>query len=69
MEKPLTGMQANGPSLQYRVMWKRRDLDPDWSSVVVANVSRFVVSGTPTFTPYEIKVQALNDEGVAPEPA
>lgn len=27
------------------------------------------MSGTPTFVPYEIKVQALNDLGFAPEPS
>lgn len=26
------------------------------------------MSGTPTFVPYEIKVQAMNDHGVGPEP-
>ncbi|KAK0155617.1 Neuronal cell adhesion molecule [Merluccius polli] len=67
--KPLTGIQANGPMLQYKVMWRLKDVDKDWTSVVVANVSKFMVSGTPTFTPYELKVQALNEYGSGPEPA
>lgn len=67
--KPLTGLQANGPMLQYKVMWRLKDVDIDWTSVVVANVSKFVVSGTPTFTPYELRVQALNERGAGPEPA
>ena len=34
----------------------------------VANNSKFTVSGTPTFVPYELKVQAINDFGDGPEP-
>uniref|UniRef100_A0A8C5FI46 Neuronal cell adhesion molecule n=1 Tax=Gadus morhua TaxID=8049 RepID=A0A8C5FI46_GADMO len=67
--KPLKGIQANGPMLKYKVMWRLKDVDTDWTSVVVANVSKFVVSGTPTFSPYELKVQALNKHGSGPEPA
>ncbi|MCJ8736073.1 hypothetical protein PDJAM_G00254670 [Pangasius djambal] len=66
--KPLMGLQSNGPALQYIVMWRQKDLDKEWSSVTVANVSKFVVSGTPTFVPYEVKVQALNDYGHGPKP-
>ncbi|XP_061084966.1 neuronal cell adhesion molecule-like isoform X5 [Conger conger] len=66
--KPLSGLQANGPGLQYKVIWRQKDLEKDWASVTVANVSKFVVSGTPTFVPYELKVQALNDYGNGPEP-
>nr|XP_043891435.1 neuronal cell adhesion molecule-like isoform X18 [Solea senegalensis] len=66
---PLSGLQSNGPGLRYRVMWRQKAVDSDWTSVTVANNSRFVVSGTPTFVPYELKVQAVNDHGVGPEPA
>uniref|UniRef100_A0A673BYI7 Neuronal cell adhesion molecule a n=1 Tax=Sphaeramia orbicularis TaxID=375764 RepID=A0A673BYI7_9TELE len=65
---PLTGFQSNGPGLEYRVQWRQKDVDEDWSSKTVANVSQFVVSGTPTYVLYEIKVQALNDYGNGPEP-
>ncbi|XP_051248811.1 neuronal cell adhesion molecule a isoform X4 [Dicentrarchus labrax] len=65
---PLTGFQANGPSLQYKVQWRQKDSDEDWIERTVANVSQIVVSGTPTYVPYEIKVQALNDYGYGPEP-
>lgn len=44
-------------------------MESDWTSVTVANNSKFVVSGTPTFVPYELKVQAVNDHGAGPEPA
>ncbi|XP_024911947.1 neuronal cell adhesion molecule isoform X1 [Cynoglossus semilaevis] len=66
--KPLSGLQSNGPGLRYRVSWRQKSGDSEWSSETVANNSRFVVSGTPTFVPYEIKVQAMNDHGVGPEP-
>ncbi|XP_029992623.1 neuronal cell adhesion molecule-like isoform X22 [Sphaeramia orbicularis] len=66
--KPLSGLQSNGPGLHYRVMWRQKFLDSEWTSVTVANNSKFVVSGTPTFVPYELKVQAVNDYGAGPEP-
>uniref|UniRef100_A0A667WM28 Neuronal cell adhesion molecule n=1 Tax=Myripristis murdjan TaxID=586833 RepID=A0A667WM28_9TELE len=61
--------KANGPGLQYKVMWRQKEVDEEWASETVANVSQFVVSGTPTFVPYELKVQALNEYGAGPEPA
>uniref|UniRef100_A0A672R600 Neuronal cell adhesion molecule n=1 Tax=Sinocyclocheilus grahami TaxID=75366 RepID=A0A672R600_SINGR len=66
--KPLMPLQANGPGLQYKVMWRQQGIEKDWTSVSVANVSKFVVSGTPTFVPYEVMVQALNDYGLGPKP-
>ncbi|XP_048112257.1 neuronal cell adhesion molecule-like isoform X12 [Alosa alosa] len=66
--KPLTGLQSNGPGLQYVVCWRQKYVDEDWHSVKVANVSKFTVQGTPTFTPYEVKVQAVNEHGSGPEP-
>lgn len=67
--QPLSGLQANGPGLHYKVMWRQKVVDSDWTTVTVANNSKFVVSGTPTFVPYELKVQAVNDHGAGPEPA
>uniref|UniRef100_A0A673L3Q6 Neural cell adhesion molecule L1 n=1 Tax=Sinocyclocheilus rhinocerous TaxID=307959 RepID=A0A673L3Q6_9TELE len=67
--KPLMPLQANGPGLQYKVMWRQQDMEKDWMSVSVANVSKFVVSGTPTFVPYEVLVQTLNDYGPGPKPS
>nr|XP_023688484.1 neuronal cell adhesion molecule isoform X5 [Paramormyrops kingsleyae] len=66
--KALTSLQSNGPGLQYKVSWRQTDGDKDWESVSVANVSKYVVSGTPTYVKYEVKVQAVNDYGSAPEP-
>ncbi|XP_056429911.1 neuronal cell adhesion molecule isoform X8 [Hyla sarda] len=67
--KPMKGFDCNGPGLQYKVSWRQKDVDEEWTSVTVANVSKYIVSGTSTFVPYEIKVQTLNDLGYAPEPA
>ncbi|KAL4005540.1 hypothetical protein ACER0C_005253 [Sarotherodon galilaeus] len=67
--KPLTNLQSNGPGLHYRVMWRQKKVESEWNRVTVSNNSKFVVSGTPTFVPYEIKVQAINDHGPGPDPA
>ncbi|XP_075326358.1 neuronal cell adhesion molecule-like isoform X13 [Odontesthes bonariensis] len=67
--KPLSGLQSNGPGLRYKVMWRQQRLGSEWTQVNVANNSKFTVSGTPTFVPYELKVQAINDYGDGPEPA
>ncbi|XP_040894027.1 neuronal cell adhesion molecule-like isoform X2 [Toxotes jaculatrix] len=67
--KPLSGFQSNGPGLHYKVMWRQKAVDTEWNTVTVANNSKFVVSGTPTFVPYEIKVQAANSHGEGPDPA
>lgn len=66
--QPLTGFQSNGPGLQYRMQWRQKDVDQEWSSETVANVSQFVISGAPIYAAYEITVQALNDYGSGPEP-
>ncbi|XP_031671958.1 neuronal cell adhesion molecule isoform X13 [Oncorhynchus kisutch] len=66
--KELTGLQSNGPGLQYKVNWRQKDVEEDWLSETVANTSKYVVSGTPTFVPYEVKVQAVNDYGNGPAP-
>ncbi|XP_008314028.1 neuronal cell adhesion molecule a isoform X4 [Cynoglossus semilaevis] len=64
----LDGLQSNGPGLEYKVQWRQRDTGEDWLSQNVANDSTFTVTGTPTFVPYEIKVQAFNDYGSGPDP-
>ncbi|XP_069759216.1 neuronal cell adhesion molecule a isoform X1 [Narcine bancroftii] len=66
--EPLKGVQYNGPGLTYKVSWRQKVGDDEWTSVMVANVSKYIVSGTPEFSPYELKVQAFNSFGAAPEP-
>uniref|UniRef100_A0A671MSN2 Neuronal cell adhesion molecule-like n=1 Tax=Sinocyclocheilus anshuiensis TaxID=1608454 RepID=A0A671MSN2_9TELE len=59
---------SNGPGLQYKVSWRQKDVDQQWTSLTLANVSLYVVTGTPTFMPYEVTVQAVNDYGPGPRP-
>ncbi|NWW49250.1 NFASC protein, partial [Pedionomus torquatus] len=64
---PLNATQAYGPNLRYIVRWRRRDPRGSWYNDTV-KVPRYVVWNTPIYVPYEIKVQAENDFGRAPEP-
>ncbi|KAJ7421674.1 hypothetical protein BTVI_17073 [Pitangus sulphuratus] len=64
---PLNATQAYGPNLRYIVRWRRRDPRGPWHNETVKG-PRHVVWNTPIYVPYEIKVQAENDFGRAPEP-
>ncbi|XP_054032222.1 neurofascin isoform X7 [Dryobates pubescens] len=64
---PLNATQAYGPNLRYIVRWRRRDPRGSWYNETVKS-PRHVVWNTPIYVPYEIKVQAENDFGRAPEP-
>ncbi|XP_056603798.1 neuronal cell adhesion molecule a isoform X3 [Triplophysa dalaica] len=66
--KELTGLDLNGPGLQYKVSWRQKDVEQHWTSFILANISQYVVTGTPTFEPYEVTVQAVNDYGPGPRP-
>ncbi|XP_057179596.1 neuronal cell adhesion molecule a isoform X8 [Triplophysa rosa] len=66
--KELTGLDLNGPGLQYKVSWRQKDVEQRWTSLTLANTSQYVVTGTPTFEPYEVTVQAVNDYGPGPRP-
>ena len=49
--------------------WKQKDVEQEWNNDAVDNnITEYVVSDTPTFVPYDIKVQATNLFGNAPEP-
>lgn len=61
-------MESNGPGLQYKVSWRQKDVEQRWTSLTLANTSQYVVTGTPTFEPYEVTVQAVNDYGPGPRP-
>ncbi|XP_066105403.1 neural cell adhesion molecule L1 isoform X2 [Saccopteryx bilineata] len=65
--KPLRWMDWNAPQVLYRVQWHPRGTQVPWQEQTVSDPF-FVVSNTPTFVPYEIKVQAVNDQGKGPEP-
>ncbi|NWV11367.1 NFASC protein, partial [Ptilonorhynchus violaceus] len=64
---PLNATQAYGPNLRYIVRWRRREPRGSWANETVRG-ARHVVWNTPVYVPYEIKVQAENDFGRAPEP-
>uniref|UniRef100_G3VKM3 Neural cell adhesion molecule L1 n=1 Tax=Sarcophilus harrisii TaxID=9305 RepID=G3VKM3_SARHA len=63
---PLKWMDWNGMELKYRVQWRQKN-ESEWQEVM-ARAPSFVVSNTPTFVPYEIKVQAVNEVGKGPDP-
>ncbi|XP_077337402.1 neurofascin isoform X15 [Lithobates pipiens] len=64
---PLNSTQAYGPNLRYNVKWRQRQSGEAWNNVTVWN-NRHVVWNTPVYTPYEIRVQAENEYGRAPDP-
>ncbi|XP_041639823.1 neural cell adhesion molecule L1-like protein isoform X3 [Cheilinus undulatus] len=65
--EPLLPIEHNGPGLEYKVSYRRQDVEEDWKEHTGKRHS-FVVKNTPTFVPYEIKVQARNHQGWGPEP-
>uniref|UniRef100_A0A3P9KWA6 Cell adhesion molecule L1-like b n=1 Tax=Oryzias latipes TaxID=8090 RepID=A0A3P9KWA6_ORYLA len=64
---PLLPTESNGPGLEYKVSYRRLKVEDAWTEYLVQRPS-YVVNGTPAFAPYEIKVQARNSFGWAPEP-
>ncbi|CAN0038737.1 unnamed protein product [Lampetra fluviatilis] len=67
--KPLDALDSNGPDLQYKVSLRQKGSGDDWREEMVSgNESNYVLAGTPPFTPYEVKVQAVNNQGKGPEP-
>uniref|UniRef100_A0A3P8VIZ7 Neural cell adhesion molecule L1-like protein n=1 Tax=Cynoglossus semilaevis TaxID=244447 RepID=A0A3P8VIZ7_CYNSE len=65
--EPLVPIEHNGPGLEYKVSYRQQDVDLVWTEHMVKRHS-FVVKNTPTFAPYEIKIQAKNHQGWGPEP-
>ncbi|XP_015226468.1 PREDICTED: neural cell adhesion molecule L1-like protein isoform X1 [Cyprinodon variegatus] len=65
--EPLMPIEHNGPGLEYKVSYRRQDVEEDWKEHTVKRHS-FVVWNTPTFVPYEVKIQAKNNQGWGPEP-
>ncbi|XP_014822712.1 PREDICTED: neural cell adhesion molecule L1-like protein isoform X6 [Poecilia mexicana] len=65
--EPLLPIEHNGPGLEYKVSYRRQDGQEEWTEHTVKRHS-FVVRNTPTFVPYEVKIQARNNQGWGPEP-
>uniref|UniRef100_UPI003AAED3FF cell adhesion molecule L1-like a isoform X1 n=1 Tax=Centroberyx gerrardi TaxID=166262 RepID=UPI003AAED3FF len=65
--EPLLPIEHNGPGLEYKVSYRRIGVDDFWKEHLVKR-HLFVVKNTPTFVPYEIKIQSRNSHGWGPEP-
>ncbi|NXD96012.1 NCHL1 protein, partial [Chaetorhynchus papuensis] len=65
--EPLKPVERNGPGLEYKVSWRQRGVETDWNEELVKKHS-LSVRNVPTFVPYEIKVQSVNNLGSGPEP-
>ncbi|TTO15641.1 Neural cell adhesion molecule L1.1 [Bagarius yarrelli] len=64
----ITWEHFNGPGFGYKVFWREADDSENvWQSRVVSHPP-VEVDKTNTFTPFEIKVQALNGIGEGPSP-
>lgn len=56
----------NGPHLKYLVWWRRRDSREEWKNATTKWLKYYIYDAD-TFTPYDLKVQAVNDFGMGPE--
>ncbi|XP_072552280.1 cell adhesion molecule L1-like a isoform X3 [Salminus brasiliensis] len=65
--EPLLPIEHNGPGLEYKLSYRQLGVDDMWTEQMMQRHS-LVVKDTPTFVPYEIKIQARNHHGWAPEP-
>ncbi|XP_061629285.1 neurofascin isoform X2 [Phyllopteryx taeniolatus] len=64
--EPLTYREWNGPHLKYLVWWRRRESREEWKNATTKWLKYYIYDAD-TFTPYELKVQAVNDFGLGPE--
>ncbi|XP_036447182.1 cell adhesion molecule L1-like a isoform X2 [Colossoma macropomum] len=65
--EPLLPIEHNGPGLEYKLSYRQLGVEDTWTEHILKRHS-FVVKDTPTFVPYEIKIQARNHQGWAPDP-
>ncbi|XP_062282916.1 neural cell adhesion molecule L1.2 [Scomber scombrus] len=66
--KEMDKREFNGPDFKYRVQWRRvLGHGPSWHTNYTT-APPFIVSGIGNFSAFEIKVQAVNEEGDGPEP-
>ncbi|XP_070401253.1 cell adhesion molecule L1-like a isoform X9 [Nothobranchius furzeri] len=65
--EPLSPIEYNGNGLEYIVTYRKLGVEDDWK-VVMVKEPRLTVKNTPTFIPYEIKVQSRNSFGSGPKP-
>ncbi|KAK2851255.1 hypothetical protein Q5P01_007531 [Channa striata] len=65
--EPLLPLEHNGPGLEYKVSYRKLGVEDSWQEHLV-NRPSFVLTNTPTFVPYEIKIQSRNSDGWGPDP-
>ncbi|XP_028264938.1 cell adhesion molecule L1-like a isoform X2 [Parambassis ranga] len=65
--EPLMPIEHNGPGLEYKVSYRKLEVEDIWREHLVKRHT-FVVKNTSTFIPYEIKIQSRNSHGWGPEP-
>ncbi|XP_044512756.1 neural cell adhesion molecule L1-like protein [Gracilinanus agilis] len=65
--EPLSSMEQNGPGLEYRVTWRQQGVPSEWSDELATDNTLRVMTSS-VFTPYDVKVQAINQLGSGPEP-
>ncbi|XP_075689887.1 neural cell adhesion molecule L1-like protein [Rhinoderma darwinii] len=65
--EPLNSDEQNGPGFEYKVSWRLQGVETDWHHKKM-NRPQFTIKNTPTFVPYDIRVQAVNDIGAGPDP-
>lgn len=64
--QPVSYREWNGPHLKYLVWWKRRDSREEWKNATTKWLKYYIYDAD-TFTPYDLKIQAVNDFGLGPE--
>lgn len=64
--QPIRYRDWNGPHLKYLVWWKRKDSREEWKNATTKWLKYYIYDAD-TFTPYELKIQAVNDFGLGPE--
>uniref|UniRef100_A0A674D854 Neural cell adhesion molecule L1-like protein n=1 Tax=Salmo trutta TaxID=8032 RepID=A0A674D854_SALTR len=65
--EPLLPVEHNGPGLEYKLSYRKLGVEDIWKEHLVKRHA-FIVKNTPTFVPYEIKIQSRNSHGWGPEP-
>ncbi|XP_058265899.1 cell adhesion molecule L1-like a isoform X1 [Hemibagrus wyckioides] len=66
--EPLNPIEHNGPGLEYRLSYRQMGVEESWTEKILKRHS-FIVTDTPTYVPYEVKIHAYNDYGWALEPS
>lgn len=67
LSQPLLPVEHNGPGLEYKLSYRKLGVEDIWKEHLVKRHA-FVIKNTPTFVPYEIKIQSRNSHGWGPEP-